>query len=320
MKARGARGARGAPVAMRFLPQCRRNCLASVLAGMGAIVAAVLLAATSRSRGAESTAPDRPPGMAVTVAKSKSACFSDTLVVMGDIVPRREILVRPDREGLQITEILVEAGDSVSSGQVLARLAAPNNRQGSVIAIHAPVGGTILSAPTVVGEMASARGAPLFRIIADGDLDLLADVPAKQAIRLSVGQVAKVKVAGMDESPGRVRLVSSTIDPTTQLGQARILLPYNPLLRVGAFARATIDVGQSCGMAIPLSALLFGPEGPVVQVIRDNRIETRRVAVGLFGHSSVEIRQGLAEGDMIVVRAGAFLREGDRVRPVVASQ
>jgi multidrug efflux pump subunit AcrA (membrane-fusion protein) len=305
---------------MRFLPQRRRNQFSSALGGMGIIVAAVLLTATSRSLGADSTAPNLPPGMAVTVAKSKSACFSDMLVVMGDVVPRSEILVRPDREGLQLTEILVKAGDSVSSGQVLAHLAPPNGQQGSAIPIGAPVGGIILAAPTVVGEMASARGEPLFRIIAEGDLELSAEVPAKQASRLSAGQVAKVKVAGMDESPGRVRLVSTTVDPTTQLGQVHISLEHNPLLRVGAFARATIGVGQSCGVAIPLSALLFGTEGPVVQVIRDNRIETRRVAVGLFAQSDVEIRQGLAEGDMIVVRAGAFLRDGDRVRPVVVGE
>jgi HlyD family secretion protein len=287
---------------------------------MGAIVAAVLLAATSQSLGADSTAPDAPRGMAVTVVKTKRACFSDTLVVIGAVVPRNEILVRPDREGLLITEILVEAGDSVSSGQVLARLAAPNDQQGSVIPIRAPVAGIILAAPTVVGEMASARGAPLFRIIAEGDLELSAEVPAKYAAQLSAGQAAKVKVAGMDESPGRVRLVSTTVDPATQLGQVRVSLPHNPLLRVGAFGRATIEGGESCGVAIPLSALLFGPEGPVVQVIRDNRIETRRVAVGLVGRSDLQIRQGLAEGDMIVVRAGAFLREGDRVRPVLAGQ
>jgi HlyD family secretion protein len=33
----------------------------------------------------------------------------------------------------------------------------------------------------------------------------------------------------------------------------------------------------------------------------------------------VEIRDGLAEGDMVVARAGALLREGDPVRPVTAS-
>ena len=60
--------------------------------------------------------------MAVTVARTTNVCFSDTLQVTGVVVPRNEILVRPDREGLQISQVLVEPGDTVVSGQVLARL------------------------------------------------------------------------------------------------------------------------------------------------------------------------------------------------------
>jgi HlyD family secretion protein len=290
------------------------------LAGVGSTVAATLLAATSVCPGADSMVPNAPPGMAVTAAKSRHACFSDTLVVTGAVVPQTEILVRPDRDGLQIAEILVEVGQKVSSAQVLARLAPPRDQQGSTISISAPAGGIIIAAPTVVGEMASARGEPLFRIIADDDLELSAEIPAKQASRLTPGQPAKVKVAGLDEAPGRVRVVSTTVDPTTQLGHVRISLERSPMLRVGAFARAAIVVGESCGAAVPLSALLFGPDGPTVQVIRENRIETRRVTVGLFGQNTAQIREGLAEGDLIVVRAGAFLREGDPVRPVVGSE
>ena len=299
----------------RSFPRSRRHNLLAAFAASAALAALALPGLTTRSHGAESSAPQPPPGMAVTVTKSKRACFSDTLLVMGTIVPRNEILVRPDREGLQITEILAEAGETVSATQVLARLAPPNDKD-SVVSIRPPSGGIVVAAPTVVGEMASARGDPLFRIVADGDLDVSAEIPAKEAPRLSVGQAVKIKIAGIEEVSGHVRLVSATIDPSTQLGQARISLPHNSLLRVGASARATIDLGQSCGVAIPLSGLLFGPEGSVVQVIRDNRIETRRVKIGLFAQSGVQISEGLAEGDMIVVRAGAFLREGDRVRPV----
>ena len=149
---------------------------------------------------------------------------------------------------------------------------------------------------------------------------MLADVPAKEASRLAIGQVAKIKVAGVNELPGKVRLVSTTVDPTTQLGKAHIAPDHNSLLRVGAFARATITVGQACGVAVPLSALLFGPDGSVIQTIRDDRVETRRVTVGLFAQNDVQIREGLTEGDMIVVRSGAFLRDGDRVRAVVADE
>jgi hypothetical protein len=153
-----------------------------------------------------------------------------------------------------------------------------------------------------------------------GDLDLLADVPAKAASRLSVGQTAKIRVAGVNELPGKVRLVSTTIDPTTQLGKVHIAPEHNSLLRVGAFGRATVTVGQACGVAVPLSALLFGPDGSVVQTIRDDRVETRRVTIGLFAQNDAQIREGLTEGDTIVVRAGAFLRDGDRVRTVVADE
>jgi multidrug efflux pump subunit AcrA (membrane-fusion protein) len=288
---------------------------------VGTIMGTVLLASTVHSFGADVVATNPPAEMAVTVAKVKSACFSDSLVVMGNLVPRNEVLVRPDREGMVIKEILVESGKSVNAGQALARLAAPNDPQGSLTSINAPVSGIILAAPTVIGETASARGDPLFRILGAGDLDLLAEVPAKEASRLAVDQVARIKVAGVNELPGKVRLVLTTVDPTTQLGKAHIAPDHNnSLLRVGAFARATITVGQACGVAVPLSALLFGPDGSVIQTVRDDRVETRRVTVGLSAQNDVQIREGLTEGDLIVVRAGAFLRDGDRVRAVVADE
>ena len=284
-----------------------------------AIASAALLMATIHSLAADAPAAG-PPAMTVTVAQVKNACFADTLVVMGNLVPHNEVLVRPDREGLQIKEILAEVGKSVTAGQALARLSAPSEPQSAPISINAPVAGTILAGPAVIGETASARGDPLFRILAAGDLDLAADVPAKDTARLAVGQAARIKVAGVAETSGKVRLVATTVDPATQLGKVSVTPQRNPLLRVGAFAQATITVGQACGAAVPLSALLFGPDGSVVQTVHNDRIETRRVTVGLFAQNDAQIREGLAEGDVIVVRAGAFLRDGDRVRPVGAGE
>ena len=73
---------------------------------------------------------------------------------------------------------------------------------------------------------------------------------------------------------------------------------------------------ESCGIAVPLTAVLYGTAGTVVQVIRRQRVETRHVEVGLLSGGQVEIREGLSEGDIVVARAGALLREGDPVRPV----
>src|SRR5690242_3721899 len=72
----------------------------------------------------ESNSPDR----AVSVTPTKRVCFSDILQVTGVVVPRNEVLVRPDREGLQVSQVLVEPGDTVVAGQVLARLIAADGQ------------------------------------------------------------------------------------------------------------------------------------------------------------------------------------------------
>jgi HlyD family secretion protein len=51
-------------------------------------------------------------------------------------------------------------------------------------------------------------------------------------------------------------------------------------------------------------------------VVRDGRVEARRVEAGIVEGATVEIRDGLAEGETVVARAAAFLRPGDRVRPL----
>ena len=83
--------------------------------------------------------------------------------------------------------------------------------------------------------------------------------------------------------------------------------------------RALIKTGQSCNVAVPLTAIQYSSAGTVVQVIRHNRVETKRVEIGLMSSGNVEVRNGLNEGDVVVARAGALLREGDPVRPVMAS-
>ncbi len=84
-------------------------------------------------------------------------------------------------------------------------------------------------------------------------------------------------------------------------------------------AKALIKTGQSCGVSVPLTAILYGGAGTVVQVMRRGRVETKRVEVGLMSSGQVEIKEGLVEGDIVVARAGALLREGDPVRPVTAA-
>ena len=54
---------------------------------------------------------------AVTVVPAERREIVERAVVTGTLVPRDEILVSPEVEGLRITDLLVEEGDRVTKGQ-----------------------------------------------------------------------------------------------------------------------------------------------------------------------------------------------------------
>lgn len=291
----------------------RHAAIAATMRRMPRLAAVGVLALIQPALAADDTAPK---GAAVSVLKATKACFDNTVEVSGMVLARNETAVRPDRPGLKVAEVLVDAGDTVTAGQNLARLTPP---EGGTIMIQAPVAGTILSSSATIGAFASGRGEALFSILAHNEYDLVGLVPSAQLGKLAVNQTARIRIVGAGEVEGKIRRVAPTVEPNSQLGQAFIGINGTARLLVNSFGRAVIKIGQSCGVAVPLTAVLYDPDGTVVQVVRAQRIETKRVEIGLMAGGQVEIRDGLNEGDVVVTRAGALLREGDPVRPVMAS-
>ncbi len=282
--------------------------------GLPMLAAAAFVCLSTSSRAAEEA--DAPKGAAVTVIKATKSCFPNIVEASGIIRPRQETAVRPDRFGLKVAEVLADAGDTVTAGQTLARLTLP---EGGTVQVQAPVAGLIASSTAAVGAMASGKGEPLFSIIARNEFDLIGTVPTRDLGKLKVDQTARIKIIGAGEVDGKVSRVAPTVEPNSQLGQVTIAVTPAMRLLVNSSGRAVIKTSESCNVAVPLTAVLYGTAGTVVQVVRRQRVETKRVEVGLMSGGQIEIRDGLTEGDMVVARAGALLREGDPVRPVTAA-
>ena len=277
-------------------------------------IAALLLALASPALAADD--PDAPKGAAVTVLTAAKSCFGDIVEVSGLILAREETMVRPERQGLKVSEILAEPGDAVTAGQTLARLTLP---EGGIAQVQAPVAGVIGASTATIGAVASGKGDALFSIIARGEFDLVGLVPVQDIAKLKVGQNARIKIPGAGEVEAKVRRIAPTVEPNSQLGQAFLGITSNRTLLVNSSGRALITIGQSCNISVPLTAVLYSDAGTVVQVVRRARVETRQVEVGLMSGGQVEIKGGLAEGDIVVARAGALLREGDPVRAVTVA-
>ena len=252
---------------------------------------------------------EAPPGAVVIVFKAIIECFTDTVRATGYVVPSKTAVANVDSDGYRVTEVLVTEGDQVTAGQTLARLArapdttSPGGAPGAAgagaqrppanIALRAPAAGLVMRSTAMVGAPASPQTDPLFVIVIDNQIEVELEVPSIHVPKLKFGEAARVEIDTGPERSGRVRLVGVEVDPKTQFSRVRLSISSDPSLRIGMFARATISASNSCGVAIPRSAVDYRTEGATVQIVRGRTVAARRITVGLVSDDNVEVREGL---------------------------
>ncbi len=202
-----------------------------------------------------------------------------------------------------------------------AQLAETNARIARLDVV-APASGLVLARNVEVGQVVTPGSQPLFRIAEGGVLEMRAQVAEQDMARLKPGMSASVTPVGSATSyVGKVWLLDPVIDAVSRLGVARIQLAYAPGLRVGAFAKASIAAGEAVRPVLPQSAIQVDEKGNYVYVVgAGSKVERRDVTVGTVGDAGVAIDKGLSGSERVVVSAGAFLRPGERIKPVLASK
>jgi HlyD family secretion protein len=187
--------------------------------------------------------------------------------------------------------------------------------------VRAPADGIILTRTVEVGQTAMPGGEALFRLSKDGETELRGQVAEQDLPLLKVGQLVDVRLTGTTKIyQGRIRLLGAVIDPATRLGTAKVSLTPDLNLRPGAFARAEVTVSNAQRAVVPQTAVLTDDKGSYVLIVNaQGKVERRAVRVSGIVPTGVTIAEGLAPKDQIVTTAGAFLQEGETVRPVVTA-
>ena len=185
--------------------------------------------------------------------------------------------------------------------------------------VRAPAEGIILTRSVEVGQTAMAGGEALFRLSKDGETELRGNVAEQDLPLLKVGQTVDVRLTGTAKIyQGRIRLLGAVIDPATRLGTAKVSLTPDPNLRPGAFARAEVTVSNAERAVLPQTAVLSDDKGSYVLVVNpQGKVERKSVRVTGMVPSGVTIAEGINPKDQIVTSAGAFLQEGETVKPVL---
>ncbi len=338
---------------------------------------------------AETAAPPTPEIVlpAITVTKVATRTVEDHILASGLIAPVEQVAVVPLIEGQPIESLNAEVGDTVTAGQVLAKLstatltlqqsqlqatlaaaqsnaaeakrtalrtaallaqgsasnAANDQAQAALTAadaqvtsvqaqldtvnlqlsrteVKSPVAGLITARNAQIGALASAQSGPMFLLTRDGALELRADVSEADLPRVQTGQTATITLAaGTPPLSGTLSLVEPSIDLATRLGRARITLDTPDQVRAGMFAEADILVASHTAIAVPVTAVGSEGDETTVMTVKDGVVHRTVITTGIRDGGWVEVLTGLAEGDQIVAKAGAFVTDGDKINPISAA-
>ncbi|KQO75992.1 hemolysin secretion protein D [Rhizobium sp. Leaf262] len=185
--------------------------------------------------------------------------------------------------------------------------------------VKTPVSGVVSAKNARVGAIASGSGEPLFTVIKDNAIELVADLSETDIQSVKIGQKALITVAGgRNKIEGKVRLVSPTVDATTRLGSVHIVLPIDSPARAGMYGSAEVVIASANAVALPLSAVTSGRDGSTTRRVENGVVKQVKVEIGIQDGGYIEIKSGLSAGDVVVEKAGAFVRDGDKINPVPA--
>ncbi|ARR52193.1 efflux transporter periplasmic adaptor subunit [Rhizorhabdus wittichii DC-6] len=186
--------------------------------------------------------------------------------------------------------------------------------------IRSPAAGLVLTRAVEPGQVVNASNGALFRVAKGGEMEIRAQLVERDLARLKVGDTAQVTPIGTRKTfTGTIWQLSPVIDPQTRQGVARIQLAYDPALRPGGFATATISSGRVTAPRLPESAVLSDDKGSFVYSVgKDGKVVRHDVKVGDFSDAGIVILSGLRGDEKVVLSAGAFLNPGDKVTPQLA--
>jgi RND family efflux transporter MFP subunit len=183
--------------------------------------------------------------------------------------------------------------------------------------IRAPFTGKIIKKLGEDGEVVAA-GTPIALLAETDPILVKVAIPDHLLPDIKLGDKASVAV---DWAPGKrftgtIHRVEPSADPVTRTIRVEILVAdAHGTLKPGLMAQVALEhKGSRKGLYLPLDAVIgFGKE-PYVFVVGDNlNAEKREIKLGKVIKQEVEVTEGLAAGEAVVISGQEYLRDQQHV-------
>ncbi len=189
--------------------------------------------------------------------------------------------------------------------------------------VKSPLDGIVLKVLRRPGELVDGTPAtPVLEVADTSLLELVADVPAQDLVRLSrdLPAITVFQALPGTRYEGTVSMVSPSVDRATGVGTVRVLLRGAATLPpVGLYGVARIETGRMTAvLRVPSVAVrnAVGSDGEVVVCGADGLAHVHKVQVPAVEDGFAEITSGIAAGDRVAVEPVLGLAEGDALEVV----
>lgn len=184
------------------------------------------------------------------------------------------------------------------------------------IVFRSPMDGTVIDKQVLTGHYVGPEML-LYRIADLSRVWVMADVYEFEVNRLDRKGLARVEVQGVVEPvQARVDSIYPTVDPVSRTVKVRMVVP-NPqgTLRPGSFATVELPTAPTEALWVPEEAVVDTGTRQVVYVaLGQGRFRPTLVKVGRRAGHRVEIREGLSQGEAVVVSAQFLIDSESRLR------
>ena len=187
----------------------------------------------------------------------------------------------------------------------------------------APRDGIVLERNATEG-MKAPSGQVLFRLADISLIWILADVPERDIGSIRVGNSVVLRARSIPDRAfsGKVAVIYPQINPETRTARVRIEIDNKD----GALLpEMYVDVDLASGptepvLSVPESAVIDTGTRQIVIIDKgDGRFEPREVKTGVRGDELVEIREGVEEGNQVVVAANFLIDAESNLRAALRS-
>ena len=216
-----------------------------------------------------------------------------------------------------------EAAVAVAQANVVAQHAQLKvlNQQKDYQSVVAPFDGVITQRNIDVGSLVQAdatSGTFLFTLMKSDELRIQLYVPQDEALGVAPGVEAIVRVP---EIPGReflgtVTRIADALAPGTRTLLTEIDVP-NPdrALSPGLYCNVELKIPRKTpSLIVPSDAVVFNSAGLTVAVVENGVARFHKITVARDFGTTVEVTQGVKEGDQVILNPAVDLTDGQKVQ------